>query len=125
MEKTIKELEELSLQRKTNCKLDYLLKNADPNDSISVNVTLHADQWRQVLFLMTYYSEKGSRGYNSISSTLWHIIDRAHKGLLNSLAKKAKEGQQAPQKKPADQPNPENPDEGDEGGEGDPFGFGF
>ena len=123
MEKTIKELEELSLQRKTNCKLDYLLKNADPNESISVNVTLHAAQWRQLLFLMAYYSEKGSRGYNSLSSTLWHVIDRAYKGLLNSISKKEKEEKAEPLPAAVEtvKQSIQKEGEGDDGG--DPFGF--
>ena len=119
MEKTIQEIEELARKQKTKTKLDYLLKNADGDTAISVNVTLHAEQWRQILFLMTYYTEKGSRGYGSLSSTLYHIVERSYKGLLNSLTKKAREGQTQNRPKPAD-PSPE---EQGESGEEDPFDF--
>ena len=121
MEKTIQEIEEIAKKIKTDSKLDYRLKTAEPGTRISVNITLHARNWQQILFLMAYYTEKGSRGYDSLSSAVYRITDRAYKGLLNSINKKSREEAPPSPQKPKEDPKP---DDGDEGGQGgDPFDF--
>ncbi|MBQ9226546.1 MAG: hypothetical protein IJ177_10240 [Fibrobacter sp.] len=88
---SLQELEKLIYEQQTGTKLDGKLKNADPSESISVNITLHAETWRQILVLKTYYTLKGSRGFNTLSSTIFMIATRVYKGLLNSLAKRLRE----------------------------------
>ena len=61
---SLQELEKLIYEQQTGTKLDGKLKNADPSESISVNITLHAETWRQLLVLKTYYTLKGSRGFD-------------------------------------------------------------
>ena len=80
--------------------------------------------------LKTYYSLKGSRGFNSLSSTIYMITSRVYKGLLNSLAKRAREESQEQPKPsvgvavPGKAANPLDSIPDDGGEDGNP-GFGY
>ena len=100
------------------------LSEADDHDDVSINVKMHAIQWKRLLAIRYYRmtAKNDARARRGIASTLYPIIDKIYDGIIHQL-RKEQEGEQ-PETKPAEDPDEEEPiDEEAEEREDEPVGF--